>query len=156
MHHGIDVKKQKLYVEEFYLEDMAEEEQEVICLHEVMHLICHPPGLKIQEVCEGWLLIPMETYMVRSLHFSREIAYKLRNETSLDPKIAVHPADLRGTYSEVGAWARPERSVWWRRATERAVRVGLLYPNRTPTFKRANWKALSKADRERVQGTTNG
>lgn len=100
-------------------------------LHEVMHLITHPPGCHLNVVRENFVLMQVE----------REIARTIFG---------------RGQFLDVVSWQqvtivsddeqlfKDKRSYWrsrdlWLGGYERAQQLGLLDAKRRPTFRPATW-----------------
>jgi hypothetical protein len=102
-------------------------------LHEVMHVITHPPGCKLNIVRENFILMQVEREFARAMltrsEFRRVVTWQ--HETSVSDENDLF--DCQRSY-----WL--DRDLWldgYRRAQE----VGLLDSRRRPTFERAKWPA---------------
>lgn len=100
-------------------------------LHEVVHVITHPPGCRLSMVRENFMLMQVERELARTMLTKAEF----HRVVSWQRETTVHDED---DLFDIGRryW---EDDELWLDGYRRAIQVGLLDRQRRPTFARPVW-----------------
>lgn len=133
LHTAIDQKYRVVYIE-----DGHEDELDAVW-HEVMHLLCDPPGLCCNTL-EQWMLLAVE--YVYAKHCLSKTDLKSLSKLRSGTLIFNLTGDRRPAMGEPMN-DKMMKHKFWEDALGRAVTIGLLDENYVPTFKRPDWSKLS-------------
>lgn len=102
-------------------------------LHELAHIITHPPGTRLNMVRENFMLMQVERELARDLFPRKEFraVVEWQQETSCSDEDELFDID-RPYWQDEELWLGGYR---------RAKEVGLLRPNRRPTYELPRWPA---------------
>lgn len=102
-------------------------------LHEVMHIVVHPPGLPIEDVPEELVLLQFERALSRTL--PRHLREPIRTWQNGTRAYLIGPQDESPWLEEIADY---EHHPTWRRGFHLARELGLLHDLR-PTWKLPTW-----------------
>lgn len=105
-------------------------------LHEMMHVVCRPPGDGVHQTHELWLLMPYERVLAHEIFQDDPEAMKRILDFQLETKVEWKGRRLLAEFE-----GREESLPVWGEALRIAHDVGLLEGGRV-SWKRADWTAL--------------
>jgi hypothetical protein len=113
-------------------------------LHELCHVVLHPPGESIDVVPEDWILMQVERAIAADL-FKPHLAYVIQwQEQSIAPLVA-------GAYDLLGSIPDYINHATWQRGIDLAQRLGVLTSGPTrlakPTYNLPKWSRLTVKER---------
>lgn len=144
--YGCDPLKGCVYVDVKELR-LADNFRPEAFLHELVHVLVHPPGHDIYRVEETWILLGFERCLARHTlgrdDFRKVVEFQEMTEyESWDPRTQKQVSEY------LGDLRRPESHSFWRRMLKRCRKTGILDKKNRPTWRRPNWRRLSETDWE--------
>jgi len=135
---GCDVERRVVLIEERV---RGKEDPETL-LHEIVHVIVNPPGVGIEVIHEGWILLQFERALARQALTEEEYAAVVDYQTATS--IDLYEDDKWICILDDAP--EPEKLSFWQEGVARCQLLGLLDEENRVTWQPPDWSCLDALD----------